>query len=269
MPDADPSTAYAQHRARLVQAMRMGGALALSFFGTPVRQWTKGTASPVSEADIAVNDLLRQTLCGTDCDAGWLSEESPDQPERLVRERVWVVDPIDGTRAFLAGHEDWSLSAALVESGRPVLAAVYAPVSDQFFFAAKGEGAWLNSVRIRATEGEQIAKTCIAGPQKLIERLNLTQSDITVVPKIGSLALRLARVAEGRIDVALAGGNSHDWDLAAADLLVHEAGGRMTALSGEGLVYNRPQLVHQVLMAAGGARHARLLGHFRQTGWTG
>src|SRR5690242_15713370 len=113
-------------------------------FRTEIRQWTKGQSSPVSEADIAVDELIRQQLQGATPDYGWLSEESVDDEARLTRRRVWIVDPIDGTRAYLGGREDWSISAALVEDSKPVLAAVFAPATDEFFFAGEGRGATRN-----------------------------------------------------------------------------------------------------------------------------
>ncbi|TAK48359.1 MAG: 3'(2'),5'-bisphosphate nucleotidase CysQ [Xanthobacteraceae bacterium] len=264
MPGADLPASDADG-ALLGEAVRAAGKLALSLFRTELRQWTKGVSSPVSEADLAVDELLRTMLRTPRPGYGWLSEESPDHPERLRLARVWVVDPIDGTRAFLAGRDDWSVSVALVQDGRPLVAAVYAPATGEFFSATKGTGARLNDAPIRATQGDELRQARVAGPQKMLEWLNDSELAMVAAPRIGSLALRLARVAEGRLDVALVGGNSHDWDLAAADLLVHEAGGRMTTLAGEGLVYNRPEIVHQRLVAAGGDRHARLVGHIRRT----
>src|SRR5690348_1981556 len=106
-------------------------------FRTEVRNWTKGASSPVSEADIATNDLIEQKLRSATPDYGWLSEESADDSARLRRQRVWIVDPIDGTRAYLAGRDDWCVSVALVEEATPILAAVFAPVTDELFLAAR------------------------------------------------------------------------------------------------------------------------------------
>jgi myo-inositol-1(or 4)-monophosphatase len=103
----------------------------------------------------------------------------------------------------------------------------------------------------------------VAGPKPLVERLKVSPGDITLYPRIGSLALRLCRVAEGRIDAAFAGGQSRDWDLAAANLIVQEADGNMTALSGETILYNRREVAHGVLVAAGRDRHASIVSHFR------
>src|SRR6201990_2571351 len=113
-------------------------------FRTELKNWIKGKSSPVSEADIAVNDLLERRLRAATPDYGWLSEESVDDESRLGKRLVWIVDPIDGTRAYLAGREDWCVSVALVEGDAPVLAAVFAPVTGEFFFAARGQGATHN-----------------------------------------------------------------------------------------------------------------------------
>jgi myo-inositol-1(or 4)-monophosphatase len=245
-------------RQRLAGAVKEAGAVALSFFRGPLRSWTKGEGdSPVTEADIAANDLLYRQLV-SDGD-GWLSEESENDPARLTARRIWVVDPIDGTRAFLAGREDWTVSVALVVDGRPVLAALYAPVSDELFLASAGGGATRNDAPIRASEQWGLAGARVGGPKRMLERFAQSGSDIVATPRIHSLALRLARVAHGELDAAVAGGNGHDWDLAAADLLVHEAGGKMTALDGKALIYNRPDPVHGTLVAAGRGRHAALV----------
>jgi myo-inositol-1(or 4)-monophosphatase len=244
-------------------AVREAGALALSLFRTELKNWTKGASSPVSEADIAVNDLLEARLRSATPDYGWLSEESADDEQRLGKRLVWIVDPIDGTRGYLAGREDWCVSVALVEDAAPLLAAVFVPVSDEFFFARRGQGATRNDIPLRATAGTEMDFSRVAGPKPLVERLKASPGDITLHPRIGSLALRLCRVAEGSLDAAFAGGQSRDWDLAAANLIVQEADGNMTALSGETILYNRREVAHGVLVAAGRDRHASIVSHFR------
>jgi myo-inositol-1(or 4)-monophosphatase len=249
--------------ALLIDTVREAGALALSLFRTELKNWTKGASSPVSEADIRVNDLLESRLRTATPDYGWLSEESADDEARLAKRLVWIVDPIDGTRGYLAGREDWCVSVALVEHGSPVLAAVYAPASDEFFFAARGQGATRNAVPVFATSGVELDFSRVAGPKPLVERLSRQSDDITLHPRIGSLALRLCRVAQGSLDAAFAGGQSRDWDLAAANLIVQEANGNMTALSGDPILYNCREVTHGVLVAAGRDRHARIVEHFR------
>jgi myo-inositol-1(or 4)-monophosphatase len=249
--------------ALLRETVHEAGRLALSLFGTELKNWTKGASSPVSEADIAVNDLLEKRLRPATPDYGWLSEESVDDEERLRKRLVWIVDPIDGTRGYLAGREDWCVSVALVEDASPVLAAVFAPATDEFFFAARGQGAARNNVSVYATSGTELDFSRLAGPKPLVERLSRSSEEITLHPRIGSLALRLCRVAQGSLDAAFAGGQSRDWDLAAANLIVQEADGNMTALSGDPILYNRRDVVHGVLVAAGRDRHARIVEHFR------
>jgi myo-inositol-1(or 4)-monophosphatase len=260
LPDSEPD--HDRLVDLLVGAVREAGVLALKTFQAPVRSWTKGESSPVSEADIAVDHLLRERLVRPGF--GWLSEESEDDHSRHGAERLWIVDPIDGTRAYLAGRPDWTISVALVVSGRPRLAAVLAPASDELFLAVAGAGATRNSAPIRASAGDRLEGANVAGPKRLIQALAARAPGITVAPRIGSLALRLVRVAQGELDLAFASGSSHDWDLAGADLLVHEAGGAMTNLVGRTLTYNQPELVHGSLVAAGTDRHAALIAIARE-----
>ena len=158
--------------ALLRETVQEAGRLALSLFRTELKNWTKGASSPVSEADIAVNDLLEQRLRSATPDYGWLSEESVDDEARLGKRLVWIVDPIDGTRGYLAGREDWCVSVALVEDASPVLAAVFAPASDEFFFAMRGQGAARNNVPVQATSGTELDFSRLAGPKPLVERLS-------------------------------------------------------------------------------------------------
>ena len=260
---SEHAPAPAVDRELLAAAVREAGAIALKTFQGPVRSWVKGRSSPVSEADIAVDQFLRARLAGAE--GGWLSEETAEDRSSAQARRLWIVDPIDGTRAYLAGRPDWAISAALVADGRPILAAVYAPVTDELFLAAAGAGATRNGVSIKASPGKAIAGVRVTGPKRLVQALSVVEPRIEVPPRLGSLALRLVRVAQGELDVAFASGSSHDWDLAGADLLVHEAGGALTDLVGRSLTYNRPELVHGALVAAGADRHAELVAITR--GW--
>jgi myo-inositol-1(or 4)-monophosphatase len=255
----------ARDGALLRDTVQQAGALALSLFRTDLKNWTKGGSSPVSEADIAVNDLLESRLRSARPQYGWLSEESADDEQRLGKRLVWIVDPIDGTRGYLAGREDWCVSVALVEDASPLLAAVFAPASNEFFFAARGQGAVCNDVPICATPGAELDFSRVAGPKPLVQRLSRSTDEIILHPRIASLALRLCRVAHGKLDAAFAGGQSRDWDLAAANLIVQEADGNMTALSGDSILYNRREVAHGVLVAAGRDRHARIVEHFRKS----
>ena len=245
-----------QAAARMAAGVRDAGALALSMFGRPIHTWTKFESSPVSDADIAVDRLLHERLAKVDTSIAWLSEERVEDSSRLAARHLWIVDPIDGTRAYLAGLPDWSVSVALVENGRPVAACLYAPASEQFFMAIAGRGATCNGAPIAATAGASLENLRIAGPRKLVERLTARKPSFAVIPRMRSLALRLVQVAQGACDVAIAGPNSLDWDLAAADLLVHEARGVLAPVGGGSVIYNRAVLRHGVLIAAGRDRYA-------------
>ena len=246
--------------ARLETVMREAGEIARATARTEFKRWTKGDDnSPVSEGDIAVNNFLRARLVALAPDAGWLSEETEDHfPDRAMP-LAWIVDPIDGTRAYINGRADWTIAVALVEKGRPQLASIYAPVTDEMFLAARGHGATLNGARIHVSAGANLSGARLAGPRRYLERLKDLHPQVDAKPKIHSLALRLTRVAHGELDAALASGGSHDWDLAAADLLVHEAGGVLTDFSGRGLTFNRVHVEHGPLIAAGRERHAALI----------
>ena len=263
MPVSELAPSRAEDAARLAAAVQEAGAVALKFYKGPLKKWTKGEGdSPVTEADIAANELLHAHLLRPG--EGWLSEESENDPARLRARRVWVVDPIDGTRAFIAGREDWSISAALVEDGRPTVAAVFAPVTEEMFVATVGNGATRNDVAMTATSGSELAGAKLGGPKRIVDWLTQRHPNLVAMPRIHSLALRIVRVATGELDAAIAGGSGHDWDLAAADLLVHEAGGAITGLDGKPLIYNKPEPVHSMLVAAGKNRHSLLVDCVKQ-----
>jgi len=245
-------------------AMREAGEIARVTSQRKFERWTKGKdKSPVSEADIAVNDFLRARLSQLLPGSGWLSEETEDDPAAREMRETWIVDPIDGTRAFIQGRPDWTVSAALVENSRPVLAALYAPVTEEMFVAMRGTGTTCNGKPVGVGDGDDLTGLKAAGPKRMLERLEKVEPTALPQPKVRSLALRLTRVATAELDVAFASGGSHDWDLAAADLLVHEAGGVLTDLAGRPLSFNRPHLTHGALVAAGPARHKALLALLR------
>jgi myo-inositol-1(or 4)-monophosphatase len=256
LPGSNPATL----RDGLEAVMREAGELARVTSRGEFKRWTKGhDNSPVSDADIAVNNLLKQRLAALAPQAGWLSEETEDSLAGRSMATAWIVDPIDGTRAFIAGRADWTISVALVEHGRPMLAALYAPVTEEMFLAVLNEGATLNGMPIAPNSGSLLAQARLAGPKRYLDQLEKLSPNILPQPKVHSLALRLTRVAHGALDAAVASPGSHDWDLAAADLLVHEAGGVMTDFNGQALRYNQPHTVHGALIAAGPLRHATLV----------
>ncbi len=231
---------------------------------TAAKLWYKGGSSPVTEADIALDTYLKEQLSELLPEAGWLSEETVDDPARLGRRYVWIVDPIDGTRAFASGHPDWAISIALVQDGKPVLGILHAPIHDCLYEARFGEGAWSNGVNLRLPEAETFSGAArVAGPKPLVDQLERHIDPIERLPKVPSLALRLARVADGSIDIGLVSANAQDWDIAAADLILQEAGGRLTGLDGSIPVYNRPHPSHAEMIAVASRLHPRAIGAMR------
>jgi myo-inositol-1(or 4)-monophosphatase len=255
LPDVDPhwsTTAdeLAADVALLTEAAREAGEIAMRWFRRDPRVWHKSGGSPVSEADLAVDHHLKSRLIAARPDYGWLSEETADGPERLERTRVFVVDPIDGTRAFVAGDEGWTVSLAVVEAGRPIAAALIQPATGALWQAASGGGVRRNGDLVVATERTDLVGARVSGPPKFLDHAAMRAAGFATREVVPSLALRIAHVADGRLDVAYGSGNAHDWDLAAADLLVQEAGGRLAVPSGEALAYNRAVPRHPALVAA-------------------
>ncbi len=249
--------------ALLTEAAQEAGALALSFF----REGRKTTAavhsklggSPVTDADYAVDRLLHRRLTNALPNCGWLSEETVDSPERLGRHDVLVVDPIDGTRAFAAGLTTWAVSIAVVSGNRPVAGVVYAPALDKLYAATAEAPATCNDRPIAVASRAQLGGARVAGPQNFVGPI-AARGGLTFVEKVPSLACRFAFLAEGLLDVAIATSNAHDWDVAAVDLILQQAGGLMTTGDGAKLAYNRAVPRHPPLFGSGTSLHPQVLG---------
>lgn len=248
----------------LREAAREAGRIAGCHFRrggkTTARIWSKHGGSPVTEADVAVDSFLKVELSASLPESGWLSEETADDPARLEARYLWIVDPIDGTRAFLSGHPDWSVAIALVADGRPVLGVVHAPAHGILYEACRGGGAFRNGASISVSRRGGLRGARVAGPKPLVDRLAHAAGAVEQVERIPSLALRLVRVAEGTVDIALVSGNARDWDLAGADLILAEAGGTLTTLDGDRPRYNGVEPVHGELVAAPCGLHRELIG---------
>ena len=247
----------------LKEAALEAGTLALTFFRRNPSQWAKAGGSPVTEADMAVDNFLRTRLLAERPHYGWLSEETADDPVRRERDTIFVVDPIDGTRGFIEGDDRWCVSLAVVRAGRPVAAALYAPVRDEFFTAITGEGAWLRERRLTVSQQPDLNGARIAGPRGWLKSGALRGSGAAIQSHVPSLAYRFASVASERLDGAFASPRAHDWDLAACDLLVHEAGGQLTTLDGSAPQYNCEIPRHEVLAAANAVLQPQLLATLR------
>ncbi|WP_298438248.1 3'(2'),5'-bisphosphate nucleotidase CysQ [uncultured Jannaschia sp.] len=238
MPASD--RAAPDDAALLEEAARAAGAIARRHFGTGPECWDKGEGQgPVTEADLEIDAMLRDMLTAARPDYGWLSEESPDGPERLERRRVFVVDPIDGTRAFIAGETSFSHALAVVEDGVPHAAAIHLPLKDRMYVAARGHGATRNGCTIAPSgrDGWDGARVLGAKANFHPDRWRAGRPPVKAgfVP---SLAYRLALVAEGRFDAMLTLRPSWEWDIASGALIVAEAGGTVHDRRGAALRFN-------------------------------
>lgn len=226
----------------LIEAAREAGRIALSLWQTDLEVWDKGAEGPVSQADYAVDRFLRDRLGSARPDYGWLSEETPDAPERREGQRLFICDPIDGTRAFLKGEKSWAHSIAIVEDGRPVAGVVFLPARDALYAAEAGGGAVLNDAPLTVSGREGAT-----GAEVLMTRAALDPAlwrsgppDVRPVFR-PSLAYRIALVAEGRFDAMLTLRPSWEWDVAAGALIAAEAGARVTDRRGGALRFNNAE----------------------------
>jgi myo-inositol-1(or 4)-monophosphatase len=245
----------------LVAASLAAGREALRHFRTDVAVWWKNEGtSPVTAADHAANDILKAELLGARPGYGWLSEESEDDPARLQRRRVFIVDPIDGTRAFMGGKDTWCVSAAVTEDGVPVAGVLFAPALDELFVATADGRIAKNGKPIAVAPPDLSGRFRLSASDQMINRLAAgTRADIERLSRIPSLAYRLAMIADGRMDATLVMPSAHDWDLAAAHLILKNAGGRLTDADGREPRYNGAIPRHDVLVAATAALQDRML----------
>jgi len=254
--------AYEADLALIHDAVRQAGQLAMEMRGGPVKQWQKSDHTPVSDADLAVNDLLHDQLCPARPDYGWLSEESEDSTERLDARRVFVVDPIDGTRGYLAGRPEFAVSVALLEAGQPVIGCVFNPAEDALFQAVRGRGATRNGAPIQTGDRASLAGCRMLGRRDLLtSRRWQPPLPAMELSYVNSIAYRICLVASGAWDAAIALTSKGDWDLAAAGLIAHEAGARLTAHDGAPFVFNQPVPHHPSVVCANDALHAEILRH--------
>ena len=239
----------------IAQAARDAGRLALAFKARDLKAWEKSKGDPVSEADLAADNLLKERLRPARRDYGWLSEETTDDLSRLSARRSFVVDPIDGTRAFIKGRPEFVVSVAVIEAGAPVAAALFDPSTDRLWDAVRGCGARLNGAPIRVSGHGHIRGARILGDPGRLPTLREMGAQAATV---NSAALRLALAAQGAFDAVVAERAKWDWDIAAGALIFIEAGGVITSRQGEALVFNGEPPRQPAPLAAGPALHALL-----------
>ena len=258
MPELDDLLAL------LEASVRDAGKIARGYFGGEFKRWDKSKGNPVTEADIEIDGFLKKTLRAARPDFGWLSEETEDDAARLATESQFVVDPIDGTIAFMKGRPYFTICAGVVTGGTPVAGAVYNPISEECFTARLGGGAFLNGAAIHVSDRAEIE-----GCRMLADKAMLAHPAWDTPPNRpwpamdietrSSIAYRMVLVAAGQFDAALALSSKRDWDLAAAQIVVTEAGGMVTSHDGSLPRYNRVDAVQPSIVCAGPALHAKLI----------
>ena len=242
----------AEHLAdAIAEIAREAGALALAKWRTDFKQWEKSPGNPVCEVDLDVNALIQQRLSVLLPDAGWLSEETVDNADRLAQSRLWVVDPIDGTRDFVRGRPGWAVSIALVEDGQPLIGVLDAPARDEVWRAEAGKGATLNGAPVRAGD-----RTIFAGARVPTDVLPKVDQDLVAIAKPNSIALRIAMVAAGEADLVATLRWGYEWDIAAAVLIASEAGAAVSDAFGKPLFFNTPSAQAFGVLATAPGIHA-------------
>ncbi|KEO89528.1 inositol monophosphatase [Erythrobacter longus] len=202
--------------------------------GHTLDSWEKTPGDPVSEADLAVDKFLRRELARLLPAAAWLSEESTDDHVRVGQDLIWLVDPIDGTRDFVRGRTGWAVSVALVSAGKPLIGMLSAPARDEEWFSVAGRGATLNGEMLTASSRKQFS-----GARVPVDQLPSADSDLVIVEKPNSIALRIAMVANDQADLVATLRWGFEWDIGAATLIAREAGARVTDAFGKPLAYNK------------------------------
>lgn len=224
-------------RDRLLAIVREAGRIAHSRWpgaGHALASWDKTPGNPVSDADLAVDRFLKRELLRLLPSSAWLSEETADDKARTDSGLIWLVDPIDGTRDFVAGRSGWAVSVALVSAGRPLIGMLAAPARGEEWVAVAGQGATLNDVPIRAS-----TRTQFAGARVPTVSLPKEDADLVAVEQPNSIALRIAMVADNRADLVATLRWGFEWDIAAATLIAREAGAQVSDAFGRPLDYNK------------------------------
>jgi len=245
----------------LIDCARKAGEIATSFSGKTAKRWDKpDDAGPVTEADLAVNAMLHDTLMSARPDYGWLSEESDDGPERLGRSHVFIIDPIDGTRSFIEGSDTWSHSLAIARDGRITAAVVFLPMLDRLYAASLNGGATLNNRKIMASGVQTLSEATVLATKPVMDAHHWKAGDpVFKRAHRPSLAYRLGLVGQGRYDAMVTLRKSWEWDIAAGALIVAEAGGLCTDRKGAPLLFNNADPRLDGVLAGGASIHADLL----------
>ena len=255
MPDSN-TYSYEADLELITRAVKEAGQIALNgFHAATTDVWDKEKGHPVTQTDIDVNNYLNEFLLGARPDYGWLSEETKDDKSRHDRARTFVIDPIDGTRAFIDRTPNFVISVAVIEGGLPIVAAIYNPLKKELYTAQAGEGAYLNGAAISTSPCDKIEGCNMIGYPRKFRRLGWPKMKVSIA---NSMAYRMCLVASGEADAAVTFTPKSDWDLAAAILIMSEAGGLTTTLSGKPIRFDKKKTTNRGVICAGPALHPLL-----------
>ena len=258
---------YGDDHALITSAAREAGRIAMGYFGGTIKSWEKSADEPVSEADIAINDFLLKALKMARPDYGWLSEESENDDSRLNAHRTFVIDPIDGTRAFLRGTKEFAICIGLVENNRAVAGVVFNPARDEFFEAIVGQGAKKNGAPCRTSTASRLEGANMLAYEAAFHHKIWSNSWPQMnISNRNSVAYRVALVACGEFDATFSLTGKNDWDMAAADIIASEAGAVVTTAHGEPYRYNEKFVRHAGLICAPSPLHQAILEKVRAAG---
>jgi len=254
--------AFVQEKDCAIEAARAAGAIIRSFYSTPytVDYKDQSKHNPVTIADRDANHKIHEILQGAFPEYGWLSEETVDSPARLSRSRVWLVDPLDGTKEFIDKIPEFGVSIALIEDGLPVVGVVYNPIHDELFWTVRGQGTWHEQRRLHVTQTEQLSAATILASRSETKRGEWKAfASRFNIRTTGSAAYKLALIASGNADATFTLTPKNEWDICAGVLLIEEAGGQVTHLDGRQLVFNQPKTLLQGLVASNRLLHSQIL----------
>jgi myo-inositol-1(or 4)-monophosphatase len=243
------------------RAVREAGAAVMTFYRTRLSVRDKGNDNPVTPADLEADRILRKRLLESHPDYGWLSEETADSADRLKKNRVWVVDPIDGTKEFIKGLPEFAVSVGLVEKGRVILGVVYNPATEEMFTAANGVGASLNGHPIAISGTSSLDQAVMEASRTEFRggRFSDIRKKVSRIDPIGSIAYKLARLAAGQSDIVFSFTPKSEWDLCGAAAIIEESGGKISLPNGDPLLFNRIDTRFPGVAATNGLLHDQLL----------
>ena len=243
-----------------ILAAREAGRIIMRSFRTDQKVTHKSPDQPLTEADLAADAMLKRLLLSNRLLYGWLSEETADNPARLERRHVWIVDPIDGTSSYIDGYAEFAISIGLAENHEAVLGVVYNPATDEMYAAQRGRGAWrVGGSRLNVV-GSPAGRRVMVASRSEIENgeMDPFRADFAIT-ETGSTAYKLVKVATGEADAFVSRGPKSEWDVCAGALIVEEAGGRATDLNGRAIRYNQQRTNVFGIMATNGPLHGEMI----------